>query len=352
MEKALHSTKKLIKYLALALLALLVVSLTAPAAWSRVEVRKELCTDGVTYGTDFIIAAPQQALFHQQSKQDLDSESSSIAFPGSVALSPGTKLALPSISQQVDQTSDVQSTGLFTANYCYCPGPNNGNVPMTASYLTDLQSIKPGRLIGSAPMYPEMVNTAPGQRKLSELARQANNISTDNTSDKGTNMSLSGQVKSALSLNLPISITNDSMNKITFAERECPTCVGPSITPPTVGVSQGGQSWTSTPGNKNTSTNITPAATQGYDLSYEHFNMSADRDTINNMSVTDRMWRNSHLGGTMWTAYQGDTAMPSWIAPFDKPQTVIQMTDHLQVLKDSLNMTDPGTVLKPRFWRL
>ncbi len=80
--------------------------------------------------------------------------------------------------------------------------------------------------------------------------------------------------------------------------------------------------------------------------------MSADRDTINNMSITDRMWRNARLGGTMWTAYQGDTATPSWIAPFDKPQTVIQMTDHIQVLKDSLNMTDPGTVLKPRFWRL
>ena len=80
--------------------------------------------------------------------------------------------------------------------------------------------------------------------------------------------------------------------------------------------------------------------------------MSADTSVIDNMSVTDRMWRNSHLGGTMWTAYEGDTATPSWIAPFDKPQTVIQMTDHIQVLKDSLNMTEPGTNIKPRFWRL
>ncbi len=361
MEKARHSAGKLTKYLVIALLAMLVISLTAPVAWSRTEIRKELCTDGVTYGTDIVIAAPQQTLFHQQTAQALDNESSAVTFPDSVALSPRTNLALPSISQQVDQTSEVQSTGLFAANYCYCPGPNNGNVPMTTSYLTDLQSIKPGKLIGSAPMYPEMVNTAPGQRKLNELAQQANDISAENASDNSTNKSLSDQIERALSLNAPISITNDSMNKITYAERECPTCVGPSITPPTVGVSQPGTSWTTAPttteqpGNKNISeneTNTVPATPQGYDLSYEHFNMSADRDTINNMSVTDRMWRNSHLGGTMWTAYQGDTATPSWIAPFDKPQTVIQMTDHIQVLKDSLNMTDPGTVLKPRFWRL
>ncbi len=201
---------------------MLVISLTSPTAWSRVEIRKELCTDGVVYGTDISIAAPQQTLFHQQSVQAWTAEASSVAFPDSVALSPGTDIALPSITQQVDQTSDMQNTGLFDANYCYCPGPNNGNVPMTANYLVDLQSIKPGRLIGSAPMYPEMVNTAPGQRKLSEMAQQANNISTENSSDKSTNKSLSDQIKHALSLNSPISITNDSLNKISYCRARVP----------------------------------------------------------------------------------------------------------------------------------
>lgn len=328
-------------------MAILALSLMAPTAWSRVEVRKELCTDGVVYGTDIVIAAPQQTLFHQQSAQGLDSEASSVAFPDTVALSPGTNLALPSLTQQVDQTSVVQETGFFTANYCYCPGPNNGNVPLTATYITDINSIQPGRLIGSAPMYPEMVNLAPGQRKLSQLAQQA-----DNTSGADTNKSLSDRIKQEISLNLPINITAGSGNVISYAERECPTCVGSSVTPPTVGVSPSVSSPTPEPGEKNVTENVNPPTSQGYDLSYEHFNMSADTDAINNMSITDRMWRNSHLGGTMWTAYQGDTATPSWIAPFDRPQTVIPMTDHFQVIKDSLNLTEPGTNIKPRFWRL
>ena len=100
------------------------------------------------------------------------------------------------------------------------------------------------------------------------------------------------------------------------------------------------------------SANTTPAAPQGYDLTYEHFNLSANKSVIDNTSITERMWRNAHIGGTMWTAYAGDTATPSWIAPFDKPQTIIQMSDHFQVLKDSLNMTKPGTNIKPSFWRL
>ena len=330
----------------------LAISLIAPPAWSRVEVRNEICTDGITFGRDLIIAAPQQTLFHQQDEKALDSESTSISFPGSVPLSQdsSSSIALPAISQQVDQTLNVADTGFYTANYCYCPGPNEGNVPLTSTYIQDLNTIKPGRLIGSAPMYPEMVNTVPGERKLSQLAQQANN-----TSSTGLNKSLSDQIKSELSLNSPINIANDSGNVIAFSEQECPTCVGPSITPAYVGVSQGGSggtTTTTTSGNKSIAGNITPAAPQGYDLTYEHFNLSADRSVIDNTSITDRMWRNAHIGGTMWTAYEGDTATPSWIAPFDKPQTVIQMSNHFQVLKDSLNMTKPGTNIKPSFWRL
>jgi hypothetical protein len=331
----------------IALVLALALSLIASPAWSRVEVRNELRTDGFVFGRDLIIAAPQQTLFHQRAETDIDSESASVSFPGSVPLSQdgSTDLALPSISQRVGQTSNVVDTGFFTANYCYCPGPNDGNVPLTSTYLRDLSMIKPGRLIGSAPMYSEMVNTAPGERKLSELARQANN-----TSGQGMNKSLSDQIKRQLLLNLPANITSDSSNMIKFSERECPTCVGPSITPPSIGIGTGSTGQTGSGISKNES--ATPAAPQGYDLTYEHFNLSADTATIENMSVTDRMWRNAHIGGMMWTAYQGDTATPAWISPFDKPQTIVQMTDHFQVIRDSLNMTKDGTTIKPRFWRL
>jgi hypothetical protein len=341
------------KCLAAILLAILAISMMVPTAWSRTEVRYELRSGDVIYGNDFIDAAPQETLFHQQEVHALDFESEKVSFPSSLSLSSdgrpasGSDIALPSISQHADQSASVTNTGFYTANYCYCPGPNEGNVPLTASYIADRNAIQPGRLIGSAPMYPEMVNTAPGQRKYGQMLQQANN-----TTKSAANESSSDGTKSELKVNSPAENTSITDGKIMYlnSDRECPTCVGPSVTPQPINT--GGAGTAVYQGANNTLTNISAPARQGYDLSYEHFNMSANTSAIDNMSVTDRMWRNSHLGGTMWTAYEGDTAAPAWIAPFDKPQTVIQMSDHIQVLKDSLNLTAPGTHIKPRFWRL
>jgi hypothetical protein len=341
------------KCLAVILLAILAISMMVPTAWSRTEVRYELRSGDVIYGNDFIDAAPQETLFHQQEVHALDFESEKVSFPSSLSLSSdgrpasGSDIALPSISQRVDQSASLTNTGFYTANYCYCPGPNEGNVPLTASYIVDRNAIQPGRLIGSAPMYPEMINTAPGQRKYGQMLQQANN-----TTKSAANESSSDGTKSELKVNSPAENTSITDGKIMYlnSDRECPTCVGPSVTPQPINT--GGAGTAVYQGANNTLMNISAPARQGYDLSYEHFNMSANTSAIDNMSVTDRMWRNSHLGGTMWTAYEGDTAAPAWIAPFDKPQTVIQMSDHIQVLKDSLNLTAPGTHIKPRFWRL
>lgn len=341
------------KYLLAILLAILVLSMMVPTAWSRTEVRYELRSGDVIFGNDFIDAAPQEMLFHQQEVQALDLESEKVSFPSSLPMSSdgsptsGSNIALPSISQRVDQSASLTNTGFYTANYCYCPGPNDGNVPLTASYIADRNAIQPGRLIGSAPMYPEMINTAPGQRKYGQMLQQANN-----TTKSTANKSSSNQTNGELSVNSPAGNASITDGKVMYlnSDRECPTCVGPSVTPQPI--STGGAGTAIFPGANNTLMNISAPAQQGYDLSYEHFNMSANTSAIDNMSVTDRMWRNSHLGGTMWTAYEGDTAAPAWIAPFDKPQTVIQMSDHFQVIKDSLNLTAPGTHIKPRFWRL
>lgn len=309
------------RYVAILLLILLATSLIMPLVYARTEARYELRSGDLTFGNDLVIGGPQQTLFHQLTADRAESESTSVSFPSSIGMSQDTNIALPSISQRVSEAAAVSDTGFYTSNYCYCPGVNYGNAPLTTDYLAERNKIAPGRLIGSALLFPEMVNTAPGEKKYDKNVTKS--------IDKATPI-----VKGNDQLVVNSPSDNSITPKTSFLlndpiQQECPTCTGPQ--------------------QASTALNTTGIA---YDLSYERFNMSANKSAINNMSVVDRMWRNSHLGGRMWTAYQGDTSLPSWVAPFDRPSDTIPMTDHFQVIKDSLNMTLEGTHLTPRFWRL
>lgn len=312
--------------MAILLLILLAASQIIAPAYARIEARYMLRSGDLIFGNDLVIGGPSQTLFHQQVEDLTDRETAAIAFPSSLEMAPSqdTNIALPHISQSVDETALASDTGFYAANYCYCPGTNYGNVPLTADYIAERNKIAPGRLIGSAPFYPEMVNTAPALKKYGKTAAP---------DTKGVNTTPAAKGNDQLTVNSPSDNTITSKTSFLLNDPdppECPTCTGP----------------------QQASTILNTAAGDQYDLSYEHFNQSANRSAINNMSVVDRMWRDSHLGGRMWTAYQGDTSFPSWVAPFDRPSDAIPMTDHFQVLKDSLNMTAAGTHVTPRYWRL
>ncbi len=68
--------------------------------------------------------------------------------------------------------------------------------------------------------------------------------------------------------------------------------------------------------------------------------------------MLDRMWRNSHRGGTMGKAYAGDTSAPLWIDPYERPNDVSMLDEHWYVLQSALNMCVPGTQIMPRLWSL
>ena len=101
------------------------------------------------------------------------------------------------------------------------------------------------------------------------------------------------------------------------------------------------------PLNNSTFGNITPPAL----LSDQRFNFDSDAQEINNMSIVERMWRNSPLAHLMDIAYEGDASRPVWMAPL-KPTETLQRTNHSSVLGHALNMTRPGGHLTRAFWDL
>jgi len=100
----------------------------------------------------------------------------------------------------------------------------------------------------------------------------------------------------------------------------------------------------------NKATPITPPS--GKAMSYPDFNFKADSAQVSNMSLLDRMWRNSHFFCTMGRAYEGDTSYPDWILPTEYTKSAIAMNNWYDVNAAALNYTLPGTHLTPRYWSL
>jgi hypothetical protein len=86
-------------------------------------------------------------------------------------------------------------------------------------------------------------------------------------------------------------------------------------------------------------------------LSSQRFNFDSNASEINNYSIVERMWRNSHLAHLMDIAYEGDASRPFWMEPL-KPTEALQRTNHSRVVGYSLNMTRPGEYLTRSFWDL
>jgi hypothetical protein len=107
---------------------------------------------------------------------------------------------------------------------------------------------------------------------------------------------------------------------------------------------------TAWPAIQSTNPEISPPA--GYGLTYADFNFDATTEQINEMSILERMWRNSHRGGTMGKAYIGDTSAPYWIDPYERPYDLPMIDEHWYILQSALNMVVPGTQIMPRFWSL
>lgn len=384
--RVVYTLKKLS---AILLISLLVTILAVPAVtWARTEARYELISGNAIFGNDLGQVNSKQSLFHQQTLTAADNESMSISFPvsiggivagpvqagagsavGGVSSGAGATanvlpfglvdLAFPSIDETIDQSYSASSTGFYTATFLGIPPINYGGAPVTSGiYASDTPVSTPASLIGSNMMFPEMSNIIPGydQSKAASNStmNQSKNVQANRSSSAGNVVqNNTSEIKAPALLNetsagqgivgngssaLNNTIFNAQLNNQAGANQthgEHETISGQEL----VGAE------TSVPLNY-TGRNVTDQ-----NLSYPYFNFKAKAGKISNMSLLDRMWRNSHLG-TMGRAYEGDTSHPDWILPTEYTKSAIAMYNWSDVNGIALNQTKPGTHLMPRFWGL
>lgn len=282
---------------------------------ARMEARWALQTGDVLVGMDWSVQKPQATLYHNAATTLTDSESTGISFPTSIELSPSqdTGLALPAISQAVDQTAQTSDTGFFRANWCFINSPNNGGGPLDASDPTLLHPYASSRMVGSDMLFPYMTPITDAKVNFKPVINSSD--MTAPTTD--TNNSSSEPFTISIAAFLPTNTsTNVSSNQIGSPN-----------------VNQTG-----------------PSMQQG--IHKPRINPASTPAEIKNMTDLQRMDRNAFVGTSMFKAYQGDVSSPTWIDPNQHPADVTKMKDHLQVNKDALNMTKSDAKLYPVFWGL
>lgn len=303
------------------IMAICIVALaTVPydASGAAAETRYELIAGGVTFGNDMIITGLEETVFHQAITAVVDNERLALSFPGALAFSPpqGTSIALPSISQSRLEAVSVSRTGFFQANLPYYPCCNFGAAPVGVGQFGKPSPVTRAAFRGHALMYPEMINKGILNPSLTYENKNLNNTM----------------------VTLPPLLSSGPYGEVA------------AIASVTKGETwaNGSNSYTDEVAANNSSFgNITPPLL----LSNHRFNFDSNESAINNFSVVERMWRNSHLSHLMDIAYEGDVSRPAWMAPL-KPSETLQLTDHSKVLSHGLNMTRPGKYLTRSFWDL
>jgi hypothetical protein len=294
--------------LAIIMIACMVLLALVPydASGAAAETRYELIAGEATFGNDVILTGLNQMVFHQMSAAARDSEALSVSFPGALALSPsqGTNIALPSIHQARMGTASASYTGFFQVDIPFYPCCNFGAAPVGVGQFGKPSPVTPAVFPGRALMYPEMVNSGILDPNLTYENKNIN--STMVTLPPGLAAGPYGEAAAVASVTVGETVANNSSSG--------------NITPPLL-------------------------------LSTHRFNFDSSASSINNFSIIERMWRNSHLAHLMDIAYEGESSRPIWMAPL-KPADTLQLTNHFKVLSHSLNMTRPGEYITRAFWDL
>jgi hypothetical protein len=287
--------------------SLVLLALSPYPAWgAAAETSYELIADGVTFGNDMIITGLGETVFHQQAMAVADDEKTDISFPAILRLTPsqGVNLALPSISQTTNVSVSISSVGFFRANIPFYPCCNFGAAPVGVGQFGKPSPVTPAKFKGNALMYPEMIN------------------------------------KGILNPNLTYENKNINSTMVTL-----PPAIATGAYSETAAVANATVGERAV--NNSTFGNITPPML----LSNQRFNFDSNASEINNSSIVERLWRNSHLYHLMDVAYEGDASRPIWMEPL-KPTEALQLTNHSRVISYSLNMTRPGEYLTKAYWDL
>jgi len=155
-------------------IACLAICIMTAGVSARIEARWALQAGNVIAGEDISIEHPMASLFHQQTATASDLEDTNISFPNDLNLnsqdSPvqGVDLALPSISQNVNQSIDESSTGFFKANWAYVAdvsATNCGASPLGLSFAPQ-NPFNGNGMVGSGLLWPLMIPQPMPQNSL------------------------------------------------------------------------------------------------------------------------------------------------------------------------------------------
>jgi hypothetical protein len=276
-------------------LALLIVAFAMPygARAAGLEFKPELRYGNVVAGIDFTSSGMSQDLFHKETLASSDTEAMAISFPGG---GPGATIA-----QSSDRTIAGSATGFVTADYAFYPCVNYGAAPVGFGHMWDPYPVTPALFYGNSLLFPEMV----AQRNL---------------------------------------IDNEELRRLDAPKITLPPPEAAGATSQLMGLygleGINNSSWGAREGGM-------PVI-----LSTRTIDFDASPAQINNTSIVERLWRNSHLGHLLPYAYEGDAAYPSWLMPVKNPYGLMEMQCPTNVFSLALDKTRPGSYLIRSFWTL
>lgn len=281
----------------LGLLLICLMLIVGPA--NSTESRLEFWSGNVVFGQDFVNNGMSQDLFHQQTLAATDTEALSISLPADTG---GGTTFSPSISQTSSGTTVATSTGFFEANYLGTPGLNFGAAPVGVGQSGVSSPVSTAKFSSKAVFYPEMVVQG---NLLNESQRAKLNV---------TRMSLPpGKANGASGTLQKLAAMEAKNDAEGFDARDA---------------------------------NL-PVILSGMTIDSD-----AEPDQINNTSILERLWRNTHQGAILDYAYEGDTAWPTWIAPVKNIYALIDCGDQTETIDKALQMTQSGRCLTTAFWYL
>lgn len=285
-------------YIAVPVAVLLLCAAVMPFIVYGTESRPELWYGNTVFGIDFVDSGISQQLFHRSTLATSDQEAMAISFPAGL----GDTVAAPAIAQTCADTVTATSLGFFNSNFQFCPVVNVGAVPVGVGQFGKASPVTMARFAAPSLLFPEM--TVEG------------------------NLLANGDYKKMASTGITLppaqaGTTYDTIRGLSYQE-------------------------------KNQSATGFSAREKGLPviLSGHTLDFVATPGQINNTSVTERLWRNSHQSNALNYLYEGEAARPTWIAPAKNPYELIDCGESSKAIKSSIEMTRPGKYLTRSYWSI
>jgi len=307
---------------AIAALVVLVMpwAMTPATAWMGSE--RVVNIGDMVFGTEFVIQKPSATLFHTENLATTDTEALAIAFP----VDASGQTVSPAIAQTVADTATASESAFFKANWCYTALVNPGGYDLGPDIAT-WHPMKSSSMVGSGINWPYM-NNAPLYGESTMVFKPAINTTTD-TGNASVTTPIAGAGSGGL-IGGNMTSGNTTGN--------------------TIGNTIGNTTGNTTPKAGNATSVTGSMKNNGPAINRDYKNMT--KQTIQNMTGLEKMYRNANLRNTVPQTHKGDVTRPENIAPMKNPMDIIKPPNKPQVISDARNMTKEGTHLKTLFWDL